>query len=505
MRNASRSSKPSRARTPINLLFTKTPPLGGAVAEQEVDLANYYIELDDEKHLDSIRENIPGLFIFIGPKGVGKSAVQRMVEERKTSFDAKIISIKPEDIALWTLAKSTQLADDIYSGLNSQWLNKLLWNYLFILEILRQEYGDTPTLWSKLASVFKSDMSRVRRLIESGIRDSADPSLSSRFIQVIEEIKLSGKVGAIEAATELKLREPATKQQSGNILNDLSTVTSKLKNILDHNYIILLDDLDQEWTGAPRHIELLEALLSSLQTLSRSGKITFVVALRDDIYKALSPDDPDKLRQSIRVMHWTQKSLKTIIRERIRWATSYTASTAEGFPEIFEEGINLHMLWEVCGDNARRTLSVVDSLITEARREGRSRVTSDILRTVAERMSTEFLHDLDNLHKHTKPGLKFIAQSARKTGKQFSLKDSQELCLDLLVRFENNESGCHRAKWAEQLAHTPGMLMVSLLETEFLLYKSGRDSAPRPYTPNDAVDERTWFAVNPIYALGLGL
>lgn len=491
------------AHRPIAELFPRSVALGGSVAEDEKELAAYF--LDDERLVVRVKEGMPGLFIFLGPKGSGKSAVQRMIEEEATQIPAKVFTLRPADIALWTLAQAPTLAGDAFKTLDSRWLNKTLWSYLFVVELLRREYGDFPSAWLKLQTVFSKKKGQIARLIERGVTAGDTSSFSERFLEVVEELKVGGKVAGQGIELSYKGRE-STADEAPTILNDLMAVTNRLGSLLHHHYLILIDDLDQNWTGNEQHILLLEALLAALQALSKAKSVSFVVALRDDIFKALHPDDPDKLRQSTIRLDWSQKRLKALVRERIKWATGSEASSADGFPEVFAEKTNLRHLWEVGGPNPRRVLQLLNAVIEECKRRGIARADEKLLRDVAEMHSQEFLGDLDTLFRFERPGLRFIAQSLRRIGnKQFDADQLTLFCADLLERLDSAPSDARGAVWAQGFINSPHTLGCELLRTGLLLYKSSRDSAPRPFVEGDQVDSRSFFAVNPTYALGLGL
>jgi hypothetical protein len=139
-----------KKRLPLSRVFTRTPPLGGSVAEREQDLPSYY--LDVAGHVAAVRHSLPGLFVFIGPKGAGKSAIQRMILEQESTFNAEMLTIRPDDLSLWSIVKAPQLAGSLHKEIDARWLNKTLWNYLFVVEILKKEYGDSDTIWRKISA-----------------------------------------------------------------------------------------------------------------------------------------------------------------------------------------------------------------------------------------------------------------------------------------------------------------------------------------------------------------
>lgn len=64
MSKAGNRGSAERPVTPIAQIFKRSPPLGGSVAEQEENLASYYVER--ETFVQPIVGNLPGLFIHVG-------------------------------------------------------------------------------------------------------------------------------------------------------------------------------------------------------------------------------------------------------------------------------------------------------------------------------------------------------------------------------------------------------------------------------------------------------
>jgi len=122
-------------------------------------------------------------------------------------------------------------------------------------------------------------------------------------------------------------------------------------------------------------------------------------------------------------------------------------------------------------------------------------------------LSREFLGDLDALNRSVYPGLKFIARSLRKAGKQFDYSGAELFCTDLLERIDSGvEPIPPGAEWAKGLVNSPLQLMRQLMQARLVEYKADRHAQPKVFNPEtDTLDERAWFAVASGYALGLGL
>src|SRR3954463_16304405 len=74
------------------------------VAEKDHQLESYYVA-EDRYVARAIERNDPAIF-YIGPKGVGKSAILQMVRLRNMVGGARIINVTPEDIVISPLANA---------------------------------------------------------------------------------------------------------------------------------------------------------------------------------------------------------------------------------------------------------------------------------------------------------------------------------------------------------------------------------------------------------------
>lgn len=482
--------------------FLREPPLGGSVAEQEKSLLEYYS--CEDTFIRRVHASLPGLFVHVGPKGSGKSAIQTYIMQRADEFNARVLSVRPDDVALWSLAKASLDYGD--ARFDVRWVNKTLWNYLFTVEILKEEYkADLSGFWSKIMGLFGGERARIRRLLERGITASDRSTFSTRFSELIEEVRLSadelGEV-AIKTRAPKDVNEDARKK-SAPILNDLHHVVAHLDRLVKNQYIVLLDDLDENWTGEAAHVQLLESLLSSLLSLSRTKMATFVVALRQDIYRTLSPEDPDKIRQSITRVCWGKEQIRRILKDRIKWATDLTAVSDE-FNEILDTDCSLTKFWQVVGDNPRRAIQILERCIVECKDLGLHRLSKDRFDGVLEEMSSAFLSDLDNLYRYQYPGLRWISQSFREIGSQFGYEKAESLCVILLERFEEERQPL--LSWMRGCVEQPLDLMRILLSVGLLQYKVRRDSQPRDFNEYvDTLDKAAWYSVHSSYLPGLGL
>lgn len=491
------STKPPIA-DPLSL-FRRSPPLGGFTAENEPSLGDYYSSR--ENYLDKIQKNIPGLFVLVGEKGSGKSAILRMMEGERHQCDARTISIRPSDLSIWSIAKFPELLSDVYRDVEPRFLNKTLWNFLFVTELLRKEHGDEAHTLEKIATLFRgsaSDPARIRRLIGKGLSLGTNTSMSARFMDIIEEIKLSIKVPGGVASLEAKLVPKTAATNASNILHDLTAITTNLGDHLKKNYLILLDDLDQDWSESEQHVALLEGLFGSMLHLQRTHRVSFVAGLREDIYRRLKPEDGDKIRQGIKHVGWEKKDIEQMILARIKWSTG--GNPIDIWQSLVDERVRISELWHASGFNPRRALTMLETMIENGKRRSCQRIDLEIFNEALHSASIGFLTDVATLHRNGYPGLDEISRSIRVViSSEFDFDGMETICADVAGRWDKDKS-LRQCGWVREHVDNPLDFARVLLETGVLLYKLGRDARPERYSPRIMlIDDQCWYAVNPSY------
>lgn len=490
------ASRPKRKRIPpLKQRFRGNHPLGGGVAEREDRIGEYYVAID--RYVQPMRESLPGIVIHVGPKGAGKSAIQKVALLERATFSDRLIELRPDEIKLWTAANSTNLLKA--DGVDPRWLNRTLWTYLFCVEVFRAEFNDFSGLWDRLVRArVDKDVGSARRLIERSYSRDDSRSLTERLLDLIEEVKVAGSLPdgtSAEASAKLRKSDP----RESTILTELQAVSRNLSKLLKHRYVILLDDLDQDWTNTPPHRLLLDAMIAAIQKLSRSGCVSFVVALRDDIFNSLQIDDRDKLREDVVYVTWDERQLKEMITARCKWADASESSSAT-FDSTFDPACGMRRVWDVAGANPRRAIQICEAAIVKARDAGLSLVTPEILNEAVLHCSQEFLRDLGVLHQYVYPELVQIALLLRSVRLEFDYADLE----DVAVRVA--ETVAPDLEWARSLSDDPISLASQLMELRLLQFKESRAALPCPYIrETHTVSKDTWYSVHPSYRPALGI
>ncbi|HUV42242.1 MAG TPA: hypothetical protein VMW23_10690 [Sedimentisphaerales bacterium] len=271
--------------------------LGRLMAEGDKHLALYYV--GRERYVDKALCIDDPVIFMMGPKGIGKSAVLQMVRLEKTRDQKRIINIAPDDLAFSALANLKVESPMLTDAVRGTWLFKSLWDYVLLMELWEKENSQPQNRLERFVSLFTKtkDKKRIERLFEITISDSGKATtLTNRILELIKEIELSGKINNIGVGGSVKIANGGSKQFE--LLSEINNAVKKLPAMLEHNYYVLIDDLDLYWKNDPNQNAFIAALFLSLRKLS-TPPIKFMVSIREDIYNCLPLPDKDKSRDRI--------------------------------------------------------------------------------------------------------------------------------------------------------------------------------------------------------------
>jgi hypothetical protein len=175
---------------------------------------------------------------------------------------------------------------------------------------------DTPSIqrfaWFK--KIFPSeDDSRLKRLFNISFDKNGEPNANSftdRIIQMIDEVEVSGG----DVSGKIKLKESEKAKYS--FLSEIAHAVKIMPSQIEHEYFILIDDLDLHWQNEPCQNALIAALFHTIRKLS-NNKIKILVSIREDIFAQLPIQDKDKMRDKICNVEWDAASLKEMIKKRV--------------------------------------------------------------------------------------------------------------------------------------------------------------------------------------------
>ena len=244
-----------------------------AAEDEEIErLKRYYVKTDI---YNTIRSSIP-LYILVGHKGVGKSALFKVLSSDDEENGNVAITIQPDDI----------------------------------LEIETSEVNFLQRIRD-----WKEGLSKIifRELVLSLNGYLLDPIKDGLMKEWISNV--SNLLGSIFGRKLADL-------QNDHLDITNAQLTSLFKNSLfkEKTVTIYLDDLDRGWKNSSNDIANLSAMLNAIRDLSRETKnLKFRVGLRSDVYYAIRTSDEttDKIDGSVLWLKWTNHEILVMLIKRI--------------------------------------------------------------------------------------------------------------------------------------------------------------------------------------------
>lgn len=244
-----------------------------AAEDEDIDrLKKYYVKTDT---YNAIKSPID-LYILVGHKGVGKSALFKVLASEDEENGNVAITIQPDDIL------DVEPNEGSFLKRIRDWkegLSKIIFRELLISLNM---YITDPIKSSSM----KSWVDNVTKFI-SGMFGKQINDLKNSYMDVTNE----------QIVTLFK-----------NSLFKLKTVT------------VYLDDLDRGWKNSSNDIANLSAMINAIRDLSRDIKnLRFRVGLRSDVYYAIRTSDEttDKIDGSVLWLKWTNHEILVMLIKRI--------------------------------------------------------------------------------------------------------------------------------------------------------------------------------------------
>lgn len=247
---------------------------GHEAAEDETldRLKTYYLKTSI---YNSMKSKV-SLLVLVGHKGVGKSALLKVLSSEDPDEGRIAISVQPNDIVNLDVSSENFLEkiETWKNGLASIIFNKLL---VSLNSTLFEKQDDVP---------LKRWMERFGDLLTSVV----------------------GK----------KLSDLQTEK----ITLSSSDFTILFKNALfsERQIVVYLDDLDRGWENTKNDVKNLSAMLNAIRDLSRDmNNLRFRVALRSDVYYAVRTSDEttDKIDGSVIWQSWSNHEILVMLIKRI--------------------------------------------------------------------------------------------------------------------------------------------------------------------------------------------
>jgi len=482
-------------------LLKRVVDMGRLVAEEDPNLINYYV--GREFYLDRALNIDDPLIFYMGPKGIGKSAILQMIRLEKAQDVKRIINISPDDLAFSALA-NIQLESPILTDIGKgQWLFKSLWDYVLLMELWERENYGTQDIWVSFKKLFRSkDEKRIHKLFKITITDEGNPiTLTDRILQLIKEVEISAQTSNVEVSGKLKLDYDVAGQFQ--LLSEINHAVKTLPSILRNEYYVLIDDLDLYWDNEPKQNAFIASLFLSLRRLSHRP-VKFIVSIREDIYRCLPLADKDKSRDRLCRMQWDLDCVRQMVEKRI--VTALKCKATEVWGDLFPTN-SFDILAKHSTKKPRELIRLVALCVSCAVSNGHKRVLEQDIFEALRQYSVERLGDLASEYRFVYPNLDVVLQKFYGNQKEFTLKTLDDIATELAIEAIDHGNMGMPWQWAGGFDEQAEDFARLLLDIGFLQIKANRTAAPEPYNPDlmGRICSSMWFAVHPMYAPGLRL
>lgn len=470
----------------------KSNPFGDTTAENDrAMLSSAFIETADFRTLIESDDRT----VVVGRRGTGKSALFLQLKEH-WGKDKKILilSFSPDDTQI--IGFRSILRPFVGSFNLARAATKLLWRYAMLMEIacyISSHY--------KLSSQISSD-SLLNEHIKKWSEVSGDILRKCRVI----------------AKEYLDVNNPEESIGDLQFNLNISDVESKIISHLrraDRHVVILMDKLDEGYEPDNIEIGIIAGLAyASIELNHKTECIRPIVFLRDNIFRALSREDPDYSRniegQVIR-LHWEWAQLLMLTAKRMKVAFNL---------EIEKD----QRVWDRCaaGDlkgrdgfkkclqftlyRPRDLLSLLNESFYCAFRAGRDTVINEDLEYAAKSISIARLEDLWKEYQKIFPSIQIITSSFRNIEPRLTVYSALrkiESCYELIE--ENSDAKA----LSEVNLLKPSGILQSLYSVGFIgIHDKNTGSFSFCHdgrTPDKGFEGSEKILIHPCYWLGLNL
>lgn len=292
---------------PFFNILKKEKPFGERAAELELENLEFYYQ--NTGHVDKLLNH--SYFILQGPKGSGKSAIARHINNSKAHnffpvlYDEKFL---------------TSLIHEIGEKNLSYQMVELLNEVFLIFHVVNSLGGDHSLFqneeWEKMQSLLKEFSIRVT--LDHTEKNRKFSIKLGKILQVLEAVSVD-----LETKSSPK-KEKISIYKLQEILKEWCDLLGSMK--IANNHVLIIDDLDQQYSHTD-YSTYNSQLVSLLKAVTRinilNSKIKILVFLRDDIFNRLQDANMSRIASQSIKLTWGQKTedviknFSKIVRRRI--------------------------------------------------------------------------------------------------------------------------------------------------------------------------------------------
>lgn len=475
-----------------NNVTSKSNPFGDTTAENDRPmLSSAFIETADFRALIETDDRT----VVVGRRGTGKSALFIQLHEHwKKDRKILVLSFSPDDTQI--IGFRSMLKPFTGSFNLARAATRLLWRYAILMEI-----ASHISSHYKLSSHIASDVVLNEH--------------TKRWMSVHGDILRRCRIIAKEYLDETNPEESIGDLQFNLKISEIEASIIKLLTSADRRVIILMDKLDEAYEPDNLGIGIIAGLTyASIELNQKTNCIRPIIFLRDNIFRALSKEDPDYSRniegQVIR-LHWDWAQLLMLSAKRMKVAFCLDIEKDQ-------------RVWDRCaaddlkGRNGfkrclqftlyrpRDLLSLLNEAFFSAFREGRQIIISPDLEYAARSISMARLEDLWKEYQKIFPSIQLITSLFRNIEPELTvytclkrIEASQEVIDDSADPKIISEVRLLKSSGILQSLYSVGFIGIYDKNTSsFSFCHDGR-------TPDKGFENDDRLLIHPCYWLGLNL
>ena len=241
--------------------------------------------------------------LIVGRKGSGKSAISMTLAAIPDA------SYTPSRVVPDYISRDALQQFEL-KGVTDEASKTLFWRYVLVVQVAKHLIAHAQAMHKKAVPGSVDD---VRKFLADN-REAADPRSYENFWKVIQRLQ-SLSFGAFGANAGVQFAAPSAGLQASGQLEFIErkvlTGLTDLACPADHPRILLLvDELEQVWSGDPQSNALVSGLLMAAKHVTATFPgVRCVVFLRTDIYEVLQLPERDKFRGEEMHLDWTPARL----------------------------------------------------------------------------------------------------------------------------------------------------------------------------------------------------
>jgi len=377
--------------------FNKNLEIGSPDAETDTLLMRAFIESDQ---LNLLLDFNNQKSIVIGRTGSGKSALLKYIENTQ----AKVTRIEPEAMSLRFLVNSTILTYFRYLGVNLNFFYKVLWKHVFIVELLKQLFGENEfkkqNYFNTIADKFRGKAGKINPKKEQAVKylrsftDDFWKSTEHRIKELETNVqrKFSTetgigvvdivKVGVHANETEQNRIVTEIKNKAETIINEsLADEIHEIIHIMRDElfideykkFFILIDDLDKEWIPSDLRYDMIGAMIEVIKEFQVLKGVKLIISLRDNLYQLVfsgfrhKGGQREKFKPLYVNIEWNNHELKVFLEKRLELISERNITVKAAFDNVYKGGISgFDYMIQRTFKRPRDVISFVNSAIENA-------------------------------------------------------------------------------------------------------------------------------------------